>query len=268
MGLFDWWRRRTEAHVERHERTEREEREEDAALQAARETTRRPFVRISADPPGEPLSPIVSKYGGVPYVPLGSTPPPAKLLCVAQINLAEVPEIADLPLPRSGLLQFWIEDDDVLGLYDAAGRERTDGHRCIYHADLDAPQTPNIPPAGMRGPLAFDAPEGRRMRFEARTELVPYCDHAWDGFLAANGLPRETELDEPHGEDTGDKLGGYCVFTQGDPRSLDEPMLSLLQLDSTDATFWGDTGIAHWFIRDVDLRAANFAAVRYYWDCC
>lgn len=45
-------------------------------------------------------------------------------------------------------------------------------------------------------------------------------------------------------------------------------MLGLLQLDDEEICGWGDAGIAHWFIREADLRARNFANVRYYWVCC
>jgi uncharacterized protein YwqG len=44
-----------------------------------------------------------------------------------------------------------------------------------------------------------------------------------------------------------------------------EADLSLLQLDSDDHIFWGDTGLGHWFIRDADLRAQDFSRVEYDW---
>jgi len=61
----------------------------------------------------------------------------------------------------------------------------------------------------------------------------------------------------------GHRIGGYCEFTQSDPRTADDPKLSLLQLDSDQHVFWGDTGI-----RDADLRARDFSRVEYCWDCC
>ena len=70
------------------------------------------------------------------------------------------------------------------------------------------------------------------------------------------------------------KIGLYAMraaivtadVTTLDPRGVEGGHVPAL--DSDEHVFWGDTGIAHWFIREPDLRARNFANVRYYWDCC
>jgi uncharacterized protein YwqG len=267
VGIGDWFRKRSEAREATRAAEQARREAEDAALAAALETTRRPFVRVTVDTDVGTLRPTASKLGGVPYVPLGSEPPPPSMLFLAQLDFAEIPPLDGLP--REGLLQFWIEDDDTYGLFDRRGAERTDGHRCIYHASIETSQTPGIAPTGQRGPLCFSDRDGRRLRFAPGSELLTPGDYEWDAFVEKHGLDPHTEIADDAWEDShGHKIGGYCAFTQGDPRTVTDPMWSLLQLDSDEHVFWGDTGIAHWFIREADLRARNFANVRYYWDCC
>jgi uncharacterized protein YwqG len=212
------------------------------------------------------LLPTASKVGGVPYSPPGTAPPPEPMIFLAQINFAEVPPIAGMPLPRTGIVQFWITDDDTWGEYGVDGRERLDGHRCIYHASVDELQAPRVPSYAGRGPYSAGA-NGYRLRFELGSEVVAPTDIAWKSFQYSELLEGRRYRDD--GRDiSGHKIGGYCDFTQIDPRDPNDPMLSLLQLHEHGTGGWGDAGLAHWFIREADLRAANFANVRYYWDCC
>jgi uncharacterized protein YwqG len=66
----------------------------------------------------------------------------------------------------------------------------------------------------------------------------------------------------------GHKLGGYAYFTQDDPRSAEDPMLLLFQLDSDQPMdlMWGDTGVGHFFIRAADLLKRDFTKVWFDWD--
>ncbi len=192
----------------------------------------RPFIAITLSAPPSRLAPTASRLGGTPYIPADELTPPREYLFLAQINFAELPPLD--PLPRDGLLQLWIRDDDLLGF--------DNGCRVTYRTALDAPARPLPRPHAPRGPL-FDTHE-RRMLFT---------------------------LDEGDDSDaTGHRLGGHCAFTQDDPRTDDEPWFSLLQLDSEPHARiqWGDMGIAHWFIREADLRARDFTRVWYHWDCC
>jgi uncharacterized protein YwqG len=56
------------------------------------------------------------------------------------------------------------------------------------------------------------------------------------------------------------KIGGYPFFTQSDPRDYEPRLLEheilLLQIDTDDeiGIMWGDSGIAHFFIRKDDLK--------------
>ena len=265
MGLFDFLKRRGSqpspeppaarpAALEPH-------------VRAALDAMQRPFVRVTFDDELLQLLPTVSKCGGVPYFPVGTPVPPEPLLFLAQINFAEVPPIDGMPLPRTGILQFWITDDDTWGLYGPDGKERTDSHRCIYYPSIDAPQAPKVPSYERRGPLAT-GPNGQRWRFELRREPIATTDVAWQSFEYRELLGDDNDNDNANDELMGHKIGGYCDFTQWDPREANDPMLSLLQLGEQGMGGWGDAGVAHWFIREPDLRGANFSNVLFYWDCC
>lgn len=261
VGLFDWMKKgppkaappTPTAMLEPH-------------VLAALEATRRPFVRVRFDDELLQLRPVASKVGGIPYLPALTAPPPEPLIFLAQINFAEVPPLESMPLPRMGILQFWITEDDTWGLYGSDGQERLDSHRCIYFPSVDEPQAPTVPTYAGRGPYPV-GPHGHRLHFELGREPVAQTDVAWKAFEYRELLNERYDLDYDR-EISGHKIGGYCDFTQVDPRDPNDPMLSLLQLHEHGMGGWGDAGLAHWFIREADLCAANFANVRYYWDCC
>jgi uncharacterized protein YwqG len=238
MGLFDLFRKKPSAPVEQ---------EQSAELVMRLEATRVPYAAISV---GEPTDDVrASKLGGVPYRPTrgrydallsaGTT------VFIAQIRCDELPaELCDVcGFPREGLLQFWLGKRDLV---DGVG-ERSDGSVCLYYARFDEPQLAGWTPSFDREHSSLEDPEvGKRMRFTAETETMP--QNAYDA--------------------AGHRVGGYCAFTQVDPRSPDDPMVSLLQLDSDAGVVWGDAGIAHWFLREDDLRAYAFGKTLFYWDCC
>jgi uncharacterized protein YwqG len=255
MGFRDWFSRRPA----------RDEPAFLAQIEAAIETTRAPFARVDVAEVDAPLAPTASKLGGVPYLPDGVDPPGGEPFAfLAQLNFAD---LALEPFPRHGLLQLWVADDELYGLRAESGS----GFRCIYYPTLERPQRADVPTLTATGPL--DASRrllGRGLRFSNDTGVVSPGDYHWEPFLARLG--RSGQLLPPavytRYSSTGHRIGGYCDFTQSDPRQLDDPKLSLLQLDSDEHIFWGDTGLGHWFLREADLRAQDFSRVEYYWDCC
>lgn len=248
----------------------------DATIVEALELTRTSYLRIEASQDDRPLPPTASKIGGVPYVPVGSEPPVAApyrlggtgdvttaLAFVAQLDFAEV----DLePFPRSGLLQLWVAADDLYG-YRNMTPGTPDEYRVIFYPTIDRPGRTDLPPPLELGPLQPKVlANGRALTFTRDTCILDSHDCLWKPFLAKHGV---TSIASPPGYDNaGHRIGGYCAFTQEDPRDPADRPLSLLQLDSDDVVFWGDTGIAHWFIGEADLRAQDFSKVQYYWDCC
>lgn len=84
------------------------------------QTAFKPYVRDSVQltPLAQsPQYPWSSKFGGIPYWPLGMDYPKTndgeKLLLLAQLNFSELPHIQNYP--QDGLLQFFVADDDLYG---------------------------------------------------------------------------------------------------------------------------------------------------------
>jgi uncharacterized protein YwqG len=259
MGFRDWLLRRARPSPE-------SERELIDRIGAVIEATRVPFVRVEVAEVDEPLSPTMSKLGGVPYVPEGVEPPGGEpFVFIAQLNFAD---LVLEPFPRSGLVQLWVVDDD---LYGSLRADPQSGFRCIYYPDLDRPQSTGLPQRTSAGPLSEERIAlGRRLTFRNDTCVVSPGDYQWEPFLARHGIVADVVPQAVYSRYNADghRMGGYCSFTQSDPRDPGDPQVSLLQLDSDEHIFWGDTGIGHWFIREVDLRAHDFSRVQYYWDCC
>jgi uncharacterized protein YwqG len=260
MGIRDWFSRRAQRP------SPDSEQDLVARIDAAIEATRVPFARVEVAEVDESLSPTMSKLGGTPYVPEGEHPPAGEPFAfIAQINFAD---LVLEPFPRSGLVQFWVAGDD---LYGNLRDDPKSGFRCIYYPALDRPQRLDLPPRTVTGPLSeHRVARGRRLTFRNDTCVVAPSDYQWEPFLARNGIVAKVLPQAVYARYAaeGHRLGGYCDFTQSDPRQLADPQLSLLQLDSDEHIFWGDTGIGHWFIREADLRALEFSRVEYYWDCC
>lgn len=237
-----------------------------------------------------------SKFGGLPYWDLTKPYPEDgqgnKLYLLAQINfdLFHVKQ----PLPQSGMLQFFLADDDVFGM-DFDHPDVQSGFRVIYHPAIDQTVTPEQVKA-LGVPTHADV-EYTPVFQEAALELDPTAacigleDRLFDDL--AKQLVKEL-----FGEDVGDQnlyrylgsddfdylceqcqpighhLLGYPYFTQYDPRPEDSPYDTLLfQMDSDmvdheDVTLWGDCGVANFFINGEDLKNLEFSRVLYNWDCC
>jgi uncharacterized protein YwqG len=114
------------------------------------------------------------------------------------------------------------------------------------------------------------------LQFELAEEIAPSTDfrfyqHFTPNFFQQFG-EKEWDVMDDFGRVVraqGHKVGGYAYFTQDDPRRKDDPMLLLFQLDSDEGMdlMWGDMGVGHFFIREKDLKAADFSKVLYDWDC-
>lgn len=230
-----------------------------------------------------------SKVGGVGYVPRDAKIPedsegtPLQLL--AQINCTEI-TLEDFP--HQGLLQFWILNDDVIGL-NFDDNTLQDTFRVLYFKEPDrtvteeevcgkmqrTPEEDYFPVRGCYG-LAFsagmDTISSGDYRFESRIkELVQryYPEEA------ERLLENIDDFIDENGEDWGGghKIGGYPGFTQWDPRSSEDTHdVLLFQLDSDMGTdwkiLWGDCGIGNFFINREKLKSCDFSDVIYNWDCC
>lgn len=241
--------------------------------------TKQTFIQITAQPARRP-KPWESMVGGVPYLPIGTAYPTnsngQSLVFLAQFNFEEIPELQ--PFPNKGLLQFYINDDDLYGM-DFDDGENQEGFRLLFFPDpikntanwVDTQKfqrtfdlTPHHPETSY--PLSFKRAE----------EILPATDYQFWQIFGADFFhqfgAQEWDLSDAFGKAVraqGHKLGGYAYFTQDDPRRPDDPMLLLFQLDSDEGMdlMWGDMGIGHFFIRESDLKNGNFNRVLYDWDC-
>ena len=224
-----------------------------------------------------------SKFGGKPYWPKKMKYPESdsgeKLILLAQINFSELPSLPDFP--KEGILQFFIQDDDVYGMdFDKPIEELVkfpSGYRVIYHQIVEE----NIDLLEMELPAAnrdsyLPISREYRLKSEAVTEIPSPTDYRFEKY-AQDPFEYEEELAEyiyDNFSSEGSKLGGYANFIQEDPRISGEhdDWVLLFQMDSEffdegDEIMWGDVGVANFFIEKDALKNNDFSRVWYNWDC-
>ena len=249
-----------------------------------------------------------SKFGGVPYLPKNVKVPKNKkneqLTLLAQINIEELPKNNIYPM-EEGILQFWILNDDVLGLdYDT---HLGDGFKVVYYKEIDKSVTEeevlekykpykdedSYFPIENEFSLSFKLTDGyfsdsnddfreivdkemKKFHIENKEkykEILKVYDNKeylsyWDIW---DILEEDKEIGKKLFE-AGHKIGGFPNFTQSDVREIGDYEILLLQIDSEgtekNEIIWGDCGIANFFIREKDLKELNFEKVIYNWDCC
>ena len=74
-------------------------------------------IRITATPSQQPLPKTASKFGGVPYLPVGESVPyecirPAPRHDCAVLTVRQLPQ--NNIYPKNGMLQFWIDPHDTV----------------------------------------------------------------------------------------------------------------------------------------------------------
>lgn len=210
-----------------------------------------------------------SKIGGLGYIPHDKDFPTDsngnQLRLLAQI---ECDKIQLDGFMKTGLLQFWILNDDVSGM-DVWGTTNQDGFRVIYYPEIDKTVT-------------IEEIEGKFVKNEYdnnEEDWFPVFRECGMSFEKStnNYIDNSQELsDEEYNKIIGHKVGGYPYFTQSDPR--DEKMLEyydflLFQLDTDyigneDVVMWGDAGVGNFFINSEKLKNQDFSDVLYNWDCC
>ncbi|MDX2240884.1 MAG: YwqG family protein [Leptolyngbyaceae cyanobacterium bins.302] len=266
------------------------------ALQRVREeflATKTSFIHIEPFETDDPLELWTSKYRGLPYLPLGTEYPTSidgdALVFLAQINFAEVPVLADYP--TSGILQFFISDNDLYGLeFVSSGadvsqqfalQQQQNYFRVIYYPEVITNVEHLVTDFDflLNETEEFVPIENQcRLEFSLREEYVGFSDYQFTKLLGTNFLQSLNEedadefLDSEIINNAGNKIGGYAFFTQSDVRELapvDENWRLLLQIDEAENAeiMWGDVGVGNFFIEEKDLRNLNFSRVVYNWDC-
>ena len=212
-----------------------------------------------------------SKIGGLGYIPHDKNFPTDsngnQLRLLAQIECNKIQLDGFM---KTGLLQFWILNDDICGM-DVWGTTNQDGFRVIYYPEVDRTVTKEEIegkfikneyddneedwfPVFRESGMSFEKSENRYINYD---EIEDDDEESW-------------EINSSH------KVGGYPYFTQSDPR--DEKQLEyydflLFQLDTDcigdeDVVMWGDSGVGNFFINSEKLKNCDFSDVLYNWDCC
>lgn len=270
------------------------------------EKNKKPMIEISLS--DEKPNLFQSKFGGVPYLPKDKEVPKNKeneqLTLLAQINIDELPENNIYPM-KEGILQFWILNDDILGLdYDT---HLGDGFKVVYYKEIDKSVTEeeilekykpykdedSYFPVEGEFSLSFKLTDGYfsdsndDFREIVDREMKKFYDENKDKYSEILKIyDKENQLnyweiwdileeDKEIGEKlfgAGHKIGGFPDFTQSDIREVGDYEILLLQIDSDrtekNEIMWGDCGIANFFIREKDLKEFNFDRAIYNWDCC
>lgn len=228
-----------------------------------------------------------SRIGGRPAWPKDMAWPLAadgtNLRFLAQINFAEMPALEGFP--NKGLLQFFINDDDLYGQAFEPG-EPLD-HKVIFHPELDglgdAPSSLDSYEWGMT-PLENDAwgDNGYVIEFTPKTLPVSLNDFRIDPLVSKLDFDTiEPELEAmfdstlaAHNPGHGN-IAGHPRFTQFDPRGQNssvyagyEDSICLLSLGYIpEILMFGDVGEACFLIKPEDLAKRDFSNLLYYWDC-
>ena len=243
-----------------------------------------------------------SKIGGLPYWTKEKEFPKDKegnnLFLLAQINFEK--EKTSAPLPTKGLLQFFIGDDDLIGL-DLDDQVTQNNFRVIYHENIDYALTEdyveklgiksslkaqNHPVKGefklsltkKKGYVTINDIKFKKIFAQAYKEIygkeVKEKEEYYN--VLKNGDTEKFEDKLRSFENTPyHKMLGYAYFTQEDPRykkQYENYDTLLFQLDSEcnkkgDYVIWGDLGIANFFIKKKALEEKDFRDVLYNWDC-
>lgn len=254
----------------------------------------RPSARFTLS--AEPATPFDSKVGGTPYLPQDFDYPANTrgnpMAFLAQINFEQMPALPHFP--RTGMLQFFIEnEDDCYGINFDDLTDRT-GYRVIYHAhvDKDTPQGDHDVQVSEYA-LPFPADHSYRITFDDTTpQAITTHDFGFDETVPNLAQFLNDQADQKsydwklHSEydhwtqAESHRVGGYPYFTQDDVRGWEhsEPLseyVLLFQLvseygdnDESVDVMWGDCGVGNFFIHPDDLANLRFERAFFTMDCC
>ena len=199
--------------------------------------------------------------------PLDADGNPMLLLCT--LFCSEIPSEHLQSFPKSGVLRFYIADNDCYGLGDTPDSHY---HKVLYSEEEDRFKPKLIDHHSEGSPILSPTP----ISFQAVDDVANVTDHRFYEYMNPllekyelpdfDNLPvRAQEFFESAKEQA--KIFGYLFTTQDDPRPSEDSIL-LLQLSSDDEhVMFGDGGVAHFFISPEALAQQDFSKVQYSWDC-
>ncbi len=250
------------------------------------------FVKVSIDLERKPTI-FESKFGGVPYiakdekVPVDSKGKQLRLL--AQINFGDISEITPEYFPKKGLIQFWVLDEDLIGL-DFDEPTKQDTFRVIYTESVDKTVSEDDVLSKFKNleddEESFFPVEGEfALKFEKKKSPMYSWSYTFGELFAKkfNAMfPEEEEIDSQYdldieiedidgieefegSDDSNHQIGGYPSFAQEDPRDgfeeFEDYDTLLFQMDSD---MNGDDTLVMWG----ELKKCDFSDILYNWDCC
>ena len=247
------------------------------------EATIQPYIKIR-ERANNHLNWWQSKFGELPYFPQEMDYPQTTtgeyLSLLAQINFAEVPNLAGFP--EAGILQFYIFAEGGYGK-DYLEPRKQDWFRVFYILEPTYDEAKLVTNFSFLPEIDYvnNFPISRTCALDFSYELAPLSirdDRFKDSIgedleqLLSNNPHLWNEYDDKFSK--GSKIGGYPHFTQDDPRphfiKNKEPFILLLQIDSSrynDNICWGDCGVGNFFIQKSALKRLDFDDVFYTWDC-
>ena len=252
-------------------------------LDDIRKNTMKPLLRLKLTK--KPVSLFESKVGGLPYLPNKEAVPfdanGCPLRMVAQIDCKELSYLPDYP--QTGLMQFWVGQDEVYGL-DIDG-----GARVVWYETIDETVTDDMVRAWLdelpqpEDDEDFPIQDEFAISFSETQEPMSLLDNNFTDIFTEkyNELSDDEPIDdydelseeahsliEDFADSDGHKIGGYPAFCQDDPRNENQTVV-LLQIDSDSDNdiWWGDSGVCGFFCTPEELKKRDFSNVLYNWDC-
>ncbi|MBR2704074.1 MAG: DUF1963 domain-containing protein [Clostridia bacterium] len=271
----------------------------DLIIKKIKEKTMTKTIKIIENE-GINLSIFDSKFGGLPYWEEKDEYPTDEngegLILLAQINFERTP-INDNRFPKTGILQFFIGTNDIMGVdFDKLNNQK--GFRVVYHENINNNLTKEeVRSQGIRANTDLDGASEEYFPFYKQYEIeledaiepISSATNKFEDILLevekeVLGIDNITEPwsiiedeDADHINDEfyicGHRILGYPFFTQWDPREKDDTYKGkkydtlLLQIDSVGDILWGDSGVGNFFINEQDLINKEFSDVLYTWDC-
>lgn len=212
--------------------------------------------------------PWESKLGGCPYLekkedyPVGENGRP--MMFFAQINFDEMPPLEDFP--QTGILQFYVEDDDMYGLDCACTVKYIEN----YKKDEESLLKENPYREDYQGDEPFT--RSGRMIFTQKQKPVSSSVLKFEEMFEdiADAEEMDALYDVCSAADS--RVGGYPYFVQNSPSYYGDGDCDvlLLQLDVDDdcGIMFGDAGNCTFLISKEDLLKRDFSNVEYDWQCC
>lgn len=244
------------------------------AVHAFFSSTALPFVHMGI--PYDQSMGGKSRLGGhsIGEPPLDTSGNPMRLLCA--VYCSEVTGVPDFP--STGLLRFFIADNDVYGVdFDHPTEQKN--FRVLYTESEEELSDVEMPAPSEQFPVKGSFKTVFTPDIAAMTDTDYRFHDSLDTHLERFGSPTCDQMEDElfdsiclryHSE--GHRVGGYPYFTQEDPRDAQEELRRydrlLLQVDTHDEKIEiGDGGVMNFFIPSEKLKARDFSDVLYWWDC-